>query len=157
MNVELSTVLDAPAPRVWQEVETSRLLEYVAAPLQTFEPIRPPDLPLRWHEGEYLVRLRLLGILPIGSHRIVISFPLLDATPGRERYELRDRGGGRVAGTWDHRIIIEALSGGQTRYIDRVEVRAGLLTPLVWGFAQVFYRHRQRRWRRLVRDRFRYS
>ena len=51
---------------------------------------------------------------------------------------------------------MQALPDGRTRYTDSVEVRAGLLTPLVWAFATAFYRHRQRRWRRLVRRGFRY-
>jgi hypothetical protein len=40
---------------------------------------------------------------------------------------------------------------------DTVEVRAGVLTPFIWLFAQLFYRHRQRRWRALVARRFAYG
>lgn len=32
-----------------------------------------------------------------------------------------------------------------------VEIRAGVLTPLVWLFAQVFFRYRQMRWRSLLK------
>lgn len=156
MNVTLSTDLDAPAARVWREVRTPRLLRYVAAPLQTFEPVQPPAWPEEWHAGAYEVRLRLLGVLPLGAHWIVISFPAGEETPGREGFELHDRGHGRLARTWNHRITVQALPDGRTRYSDRVDVRAGPLTPLVWLFAQVFYRHRQRRWRRLVRRHFQY-
>jgi hypothetical protein len=33
---------------------------------------------------------------------------------------------------------------------DRVDIRAGLLTPFIWLFAQGFYRWRQYRWGRLL-------
>jgi len=39
---------------------------------------------------------------------------------------------------------------------DRVANNAGILTPCIWLFAQLFYRHRQRRWRQLVKGGFTY-
>jgi hypothetical protein len=51
-------------------------------------------------------------------------------------------------------IEIDPLAGdaGRCRYSDEIEVRAGALPPLVWLYAQLFYRYRQRRWRRLERS-----
>jgi transglutaminase-like putative cysteine protease len=54
-------------------------------------------------------------------------------------------------------IRVEPEAGDGTRYTDTVEVRAGPLTVIVWMFAQAFYRHRQRRWRSLVRHGFRFG
>jgi hypothetical protein len=34
--------------------------------------------------------------------------------------------------------------------MDRIEIDAGVMTPLVAGFAAIFYRYRQRRWRALA-------
>ena len=70
---------------------------------------------------------------------------------------MRDNGRGDLAKRWDHRITIEGTDQGTTQYTDRVEVEAGLLTPGVWAFAQLFYRYRQARWRRLVRHDFDYN
>jgi hypothetical protein len=51
----------------------------------------------------------------------------------------------------DHWITIApGAADGTTHYTDRVEIEAGLLTPLIAGFARVFYAHRQRRWRALA-------
>jgi hypothetical protein len=58
---------------------------------------------------------------------------------------LRDNGHSALIKTWDHRITIASDDQGGTLYRDEVEVRAGLLTPFIWVFAQIFYRHRQRR------------
>jgi hypothetical protein len=147
MIVDLVTRLDAPIERVWEELQTTRLLVHVAAPMVRFTPIEPAALPERWREGRYRVRMKLFGVLPAGSQVIAISIVQADE---RQRYVLRDNGAGALARTWDHVITLEALPDGATRYRDRVEVRAGVLTPVVWLFAQAFYRHRQRRWRRLV-------
>jgi hypothetical protein len=46
---------------------------------------------------------------------------------------------------------------GTTHYTDQVEIQAGLLTPLVWALASIFYRYRQFRWRRLVAADFAYT
>ncbi len=75
---------------------------------------------------------------------------------GRFYLELRDDGRGTLASTWDHLIVIQA-SGHGCSYTDRIEVKAGVLTLLVWSFAWVFYLHRQRRWRRLVASGFSYG
>lgn len=69
--------------------------------------------------------------------------------------ELRDDGRGTLATKWDHLITIQASEQGS--YTDRVEVRAGVLTPFVWLFSWFFYRHRQRRWQRLIANGFAYG
>jgi hypothetical protein len=97
--------------------------------------------------------MALFGVLPLGRQRIGIEFP----SPPTGCYQVRDNGQGRIAHTWDHLITIEPLGATQCRYTDRVEVRAGILTPAVALFAALFYRHRQRRWRQLVANGFRYA
>jgi hypothetical protein len=152
-----ATVLDCRPERAWQEVQTSRLLAYITAPLVTFLSIEPPTLPEVWDESSYLVQMRLFGRVPFGTQWIVITRPVIDGTPGRQHYELRDNGHGDVIAVWDHRIILRETEDGRTHYTDRVEVKAGLLTPLIWAYASVFYRYRQHRWRRLVARTFVYD
>lgn len=150
MRVRLSTILDVPAERVWAAVRQPRLLDHVAHPLQVFQPIDPPVMPATWADGRYLVRPRMFGVVPMGEQWIVISAP----EQGPIRYRLRDNGHGTLVSRWDHFITIEPITADRCRYTDEVEVRAGLLTPFVWAFAQLFYRHRQRRWRALVASDF---
>jgi hypothetical protein len=50
-----------------------------------------------------------------------------------------------------------AAGDDRTHYRDVVYVEAGWLTPAIWLYASLFYRHRQRRWRRLVRNGFDYN
>ena len=53
---------------------------------------------------------------------------------------------------WNHTIRFRPLENGKLHCTDEIEIQAGLLTGVVWAFAHVFYRHRQRRWRRLLRS-----
>lgn len=152
MRTRLTTVLDCPIERAWQAVQTSRLLEYIAAPLVRFEPLQPSRLPEVWYEGCYQVRMNIFGLFSFGKHWVVIS--RLQAGDGT--YQIRDNGYGDRISKWDHWITIEDAPEGKTRYTDQVDVEAGLLTPLVWLFSQAFYRHRQRRWRTLVHRSFQY-
>ena len=51
---------------------------------------------------------------------------------------------------WNHLIRIEPEGAG-SRYTDEIEIGAGPLTPLISLYAKLFYRYRQRRWRKLAR------
>ena len=87
-------------------------------------------------------------MLPAWSHEIHV---VRVAEAEREIFTNERGGPGR---SWNHRIEITPVAGdaGRCRYSDEIEVRAGALTPLVWLYAQLFYRYRQRRWRRLARS-----
>ncbi len=149
MIVKRSMLLPCPAEQSYAEVLTSRLLVYVASPLVCFIPIEPESLPVRWEDKEYLVSMRLFGLLPLGRQVISISRRDLSSEVGHFYRELRDNGHGALILKWDHLITIEAAAQGCI-YTDRVEVQAGLLTPFVWLFVWIFYRHRQCRWKALA-------
>jgi hypothetical protein len=149
MIATISTTLNASADRVAQLVQRSDTLIYISGPLIRFVPIRPGRLPEVWSPGEYRVSMRFLGILPLGEQSIRIEHRSTDQ-PGT--FSIRDKGGGQLVRVWDHVITIGPdVAGGRTRYEDRVEVRAGLLTPFIWLFALGFYRWRQHRWKQLLR------
>ncbi|MCV2369671.1 hypothetical protein [Roseateles oligotrophus] len=131
-------------------------MQHIASPLIRFVPVEPKSLPMRWEEKEYLVSTRLFGLLPMGRQWVNISGRDRSIEAGRFCVELRDNGRGTLMSKWDHRVTIQA-SGQGCSYTDRVEINAGVLTPLVWLFAWFFYRHRQRRWQALVASGFSYE
>ena len=149
MRIERSLLLPCTPEHCLAEVRTTRLLRHVAWPMVVFTPETPPSFPDEWEEKAYLVSMRLFGVLPLGRQHIDISIRDRSAETGRFHVELRDNGHGTLISTWDHRITIEAAPTG-CRYTDRVDIRAGLLTPFATLFAWVFYRHRQRRWRQVA-------
>ncbi len=146
----MTTRLAAPADRVWAELQKPRLLQYVAAGRLRFVPVEPPAFPERWRDGEYRVALRGLGWLPLGEQVISIRIS------ASER-KLHDHGSSPFFRRWDHRISVEPGGPAASRYTDRIEFDAGLLNALLLPLVKSFFRHRQRRWRRLVDNGFDYS
>lgn len=148
--------MDAKPERVWKELHRPKLLEYVAAPLVVFNPVAPESFPERWEEDEYRVAMLLFGVVPLGEQTICISRVRVDDADGEQFYQLRDDGTGQLVSLWNHQISVRETSDGKTVYTDEIEVKAGVLTPVIWLFAAIFYRHRQRRWRKLVANDFGY-
>ena len=156
MKTTVSTLLDAKPERVWEELQRPALLEYVAAPLVAFDPVDLEAFPQRWEEDEYRVAMLLFGVIPLGEQTIDVSRQRVDDTEGNQSYQLRDGGTGKLVSVWDHLISVRETPDNKTVYTDEVDVEAGVLTPLVFLFAVVFYRHRHRRWRKLVENNFEY-
>jgi len=145
-RIVLHTHLEASPDQVWDWLEQPAVLREVTKPLMTFKPIEPDAFPERWDERDYLCALRLWGLIPLGRQVIDITLPPFE---GYKRF-VRDNGHSARIKRWDHLITIEPEGEG-TRYEDRLDLDAGLLTPLVAAFAKVFYGHRQSRWRELVK------
>lgn len=152
MQVQISTILKDAPDRIWRDVQTSKLLQYIAQPLIVFEPVSPPTFPEIWGDGNYQVRMRLFGVLPLGTQWIVIRH-----MASSEGYDLLDDGHSNMITRWQHLISLRPAPEGSTLYTDTVNIDAGWLTFGVWLFANIFYRYRQSRWRRLVRRNFSYD
>lgn len=128
---------------------TPALLNYVVAGLMKFQPIDPVEFPRSWSAGKYMVRMLAFHFLPVGWQTVGIELP-----EGHEAWFVRDNGSGSIAKVWDHLIFIEPDASG-TCYVDEVRIDAGILTWPVSLYAELFYRYRQRRWRKLVAANFR--
>lgn len=141
MKVKRSCVLPIEKSEVAKLLGKVSTLQHVSSPLLTFRFVN--QTPTEWREGsEYELKLRILGILPAGRHLIQIAELSEDKVSSVEH--------GLLAKTWNHDILLESQSDGQTLYTDIIEIRSGVLTPLVWLFAWFFYRHRQKRWRKML-------
>jgi hypothetical protein len=92
------------------------------------------------------VRLSLFGFLPAGDHRITL------VTIDRAANLIESKESGALSPVWNHTIRFRPLGDGRLHYTDEIEIQAGLLTGVVWAFAHVFYRHRERRWRTFLRS-----
>jgi hypothetical protein len=145
MRVFLETNLPCEADLAWSTVQTSALLMEIAAPLISLRPEHGQQMPARWPLGIAVrVRPRLFSILPLPTRTLV--FERID----QGEREIQTREHDALIRRWDHRIHLQPAGEDTCRYTDDVEIQAGALTPLVWLFAQWFYRHRQKRWRRVA-------
>lgn len=147
MRLSIATSFSCTADALWQRIIEPRSLVYVAAPLLKFVPVDGGQLPARWEVGEpYALRLYLLKWLPLGRHTIRL------VTIDEATHTIVSEERGHLARVWNHIIRFHEVASGRVHYCDEIDIRAGLLTLLIWLFAQVFYRHRQRRWKRLLRQ-----
>ncbi len=145
MFVRISTQFDCAESELWQEISKPESLQFVASPLLSFTPVEPGMLNEEWEVGrDYPLKLYFLNVIPMGRHSIQL------VKVDREQNIISSRETGLLARVWNHDISFEEIKPGLVRYTDEIEIRAGLLTPFVWLFAHVFYRHRQRRWKRLL-------
>ena len=142
-TVTVSTELDAPAEVIWRAVQTPELFVHVAHGLLRYPSAEHARSPMR--AGDQIRGWTFLfRVVPFSVHSLRVA--MIDAA--NRRLDTEEAGG--LVRTWNHRITVEALPGARSRYEDRIEIGAGLLTPVVAAFAHVFYRYRQRRWRTLA-------
>lgn len=145
MRVTVSTLMPTDVDRMWVELLKTESLTRVSAPILYFTPQGGWRVPTTWEAGgTYPLRLSAFRVLPLGRH--VIEVKVVDA----EAREIYTNEHGSLARTWNHRIRLEAHDGTTIEYTDQIEIHAGVLTPLIWLFAHLFYRHRQHRWKRVL-------
>ncbi|HKK53320.1 MAG TPA: hypothetical protein VKA74_17105 [Myxococcota bacterium] len=148
MIARISTRLACSEEELWQRILEPKSLQFVASPLLSFAPANEGDLDGEWQVGTpYPLQLYLLKFIPLGGHTI----ELLSIDERTHTLVSRERG--RLARVWNHTISFQQAAPGFVDYTDEIEIHAGWLTPVIWSFAQIFYRHRQRRWKVLLRKR----
>lgn len=145
--ITVSCTLAADADMVWPRLLQVDTLRYIAWPLMGFSPMNSEPKG-QWTEGvPYAFRLRLFGLLPFGGRHVIRIDKIEKAALEVQSYESN-----QIVTTWNHHIKLAPLPNGRARYTDTVRIGAGRLTPAVALWAKLFYRHRQRRWRKLLRD-----
>lgn len=152
MIINVETDFQSNYETIVEYVNLSKTLDYIAYPLLVFEPMNKNIFPKVWKNGKYLTSMKLFGFIPFGNQFIVIE-KIKERVPNE--FILRDNGYGDVIKTWDHWIFIrKTKKDNLVKYIDRIEVKAGVLTIFIAIFASLFYRWRQYRWKRLIHYQF---
>lgn len=146
MLARISTHFACTASELWQRLSKPESLRFVASPIMGFEPIEPGVLGREWETGrDYPLQLYFLHFIPLGRHTIRLL------KVDRDQNLISSRESGLLAPVWNHDISFQEIKPGLVSYTDEIDIQAGWLTPLIWLFAQLFYRHRQRRWKVLLR------
>lgn len=145
MKVHVASILPCSPELAWDRVQTSELLMEVIHPLLRFRPLPGQSFPARWREGETIVgKGHAFCFFPMGRHSLY--FEKIDQT----LRQIQTREKNFWVACWDHLIWVQAAANGETLYSDDIEVHAGPFTIFVWLYAQWFYRHRHKRWRRVA-------
>jgi hypothetical protein len=137
MRVTRHSIFPASADRVWEVLLRPDTLAYIARGMMTFEVV---EWPAEIAAGAVAkLKVRTLKT-PAMDYEIRVK------TFDPEAHESVTEEHGGMVKRWLHRITVEPLGPDRCLYTDRIDIDAGLLTPAVWAYAQVFYRVRQRRW-----------
>lgn len=145
MRLAVSTHLKASPEMIWDTVKKKELLFYVIKPMAKFTMNNEKDFGYWQQNKRYIGKSYVLSFIPIGEREI-----FLERIDDQAR-EIQSREKGEIGlKKWDHLISV-APEGDGVRYTDTIDIDAGILTLFYWLFACVFYKHRQRRWRKLLK------
>jgi hypothetical protein len=146
-TISLSSTFPASAQEIWKKLLHVDTLKTITKPMMTFTPSDQFAENPAWVEGgTYTFKIRAFGVIPIGG-RHSIEVKSMD----REHFIIQTHERNATVTIWNHRIELAPLPEGHTRYTDIVEIYAGWLTPAIVLWSKVFYRHRQRKWVKLLR------
>lgn len=142
MIVRVSTKLDCTPEAAWNEVLKPELLLHVAAPMAIIRPSRASAFPACWEAGpKYYCKSYLFGVIPVGERNLFLE----RVDPSRREIQSREKD--RLVRKWDHLIRIGKSENGTAVYSDEIDIDAGIMTPVIWAWAMLFYHHRQKKWR----------
>lgn len=152
MNIYLKLTLSCSPAVAWEAIQSPAVFRAVSSPLLTMTSLEPAGFPATWSaNGPHLVKISLLGLIPMGRQTIDVSFT--EETNGVRT--MVDSGQAltgplRITHDWNHSMAISAAPAGQTLYRDRLVVRAGVATPFIWLGMWFFWQYRAIRLRALA-------
>lgn len=142
-TISISTTFNAHPDTVWQLLLKIETLQYIAAPMLTFKSLGSDVL--NWREGDiYRFRIKLFGLISLGEHGIKV----MEVSP--ETLTIYTEENNRMVPVWNHTIRLKQTDDGKTHYTDIVALQAGKQTRMVALWGKLFYKHRQRKWQKLL-------
>ena len=137
-----TSVFPDNADAVFERLQKLGTLQKVAFPFASFIPVDSNN-NIIWQKGsKFEFRLKLFCLIPMGIHTIrVIEF---------SKDNIYTNENNSFIPVWNHRIYLKAINSSQTEYTDEVEINAGWKTIFVYMWAQLFYAHRQQKWKKLI-------
>ncbi len=143
-TISVSSILPAAADRIWSLLTRVETLQYIAAPYATFTPVGRSKA-LIFKEGETTqFRLYLFGFVPLGIHTIYMR------RFDRAAYSVDTEESSKGIPVWNHSISLVPREKGTVYYTDEVTIGAGFMTGIVCLWGRLFFRHRQRKWKKLL-------
>lgn len=144
LRITITSDFDVPLDTFWERIQNVASLVEICKPLISFKSYSG-DLPSKWDVLEiYQFKLSLYQIFPALKHTICIKKIDKDSCViESEEYN-------KVVTVWNHIIKMTSLDKSKTSYVDIVDIYAGILTSIVALWATGLYKHRQKKWRKLL-------
>ena len=142
-TISIATILPASIDTIWENLQQIKTLQYIAAPYAYFKSVG--NRGMEWKEGEISqFYLKVFGFLPLGVHTIKV------VKLNRKTLEIFTNESNRHVPVWNHRILLKEINDNSSHYIDEIEIGAGWKTHFIVLWSLLFYKHRQRKWIRLL-------
>lgn len=143
MKAVISSTLPASQAEVWRRLKQTKTLFYVSRPWVVFA--NTSLFPEEWSTGhDVITKVRPFGLGKGSRYHIHIERVF------EKQHTILTREQGGPIKTWNHTMEVARVDSEHCQYTDTVEVKAGALTPVLWLYVQLYYRHRHRCWRKLL-------
>ena len=143
IKIIISSTLNNSAEKIWNKLLNIETLIEICKPMATFKS-KINETEMKWEiNKEYIFKLFIYGFLPFGDHKIILK--KLD----KENKIILSNEYNKIVKIWNHLIIIENLGENEIKYTDEVEIYAGIFTLFTAIWAKLFYKHRQKKWKRI--------
>lgn len=144
MNLSVSTILRIPSTVAWDTLLRKDTFLFITRGAMRYSGAQ--DWPDRLMETGVEIETTAwpLSIPPGNNH----TFKIVNVDSEKMLIQTEEYGG--LIKGWNHTMTVVPITGTTCRYTDQVEIHAGIVTPVVWVLANLFYRFRQSRWRTLA-------
>lgn len=143
-RITITSDFDTSIDLFWGRIQNVSSLVEICKPLISFKSYSG-DIPSKWDISKtYQLKLSMYQIFPALKHTICIK------SMNNCSYEVVSAEYNKVVTIWNHIIGMKKLSDNKTTYTDVVDIYAGKLTYVVALWAIHFYKHRQKKWRKLL-------
>ncbi|MFB9327279.1 hypothetical protein ACFFSY_15235 [Paenibacillus aurantiacus] len=147
MKFTMESRLPCDPALMWEQVADTGTFRLVSAPLMVFRSRDHGGLPRQWVVGEtYALSMWLLGCIPLGGHWITIA--TIDRSA--RRFSTAERGA--LIKGWNHTMQVKSDGRDGALFRDDLVVRSGIMTPLIFAGAYLFFLYRHWRMGKLIRD-----
>lgn len=143
IKINISSILNNSVNKIWDKLLNVETLIEICKPMATFKSLSN-EKEMKWEVNkEYVFKLFIYGFIPFGEHKIILI--KLD----KENKIILSNEHNGIVKIWNHLIILENIGDSEIKYTDEVEIYAGIFTFFTAAWAKLFYKHRQKKWKKI--------
>jgi len=143
IKIIISSTFSNSAEKIWNKLLNIETLIEICKPMVTFKS-KLNEKEMKWEiKKEYVFKLFIYGFIPFGDHKIILKE--LD----KENKIILSNENNKIVKIWNHLILMENVGENEVKYTDEVEIYAGIFTLFTAIWAKLFYKHRQKKWKRI--------
>jgi len=150
IKIIISSTLNNSAEKIWNKLLNIETLIEICKPMATFKS-KINETEMKWEiNKEYIFKLFIYGFIPFGNHKIILK--KLD----KENKIILSNEYNKIVKIWNHLIFMKNIGENEIKYTDEVEIYAdeveiyaGIFTLFTAIWAKLFYKHRQKKWKRI--------